>query len=184
MMLADALNTDPSTSGAMSNSGGSVVVDISRGMSAQPTSGAGYAIYDANNGLQNPPRAMMLFNFQDRSGALTLFSLPPDLVQSPSGELEVRVLSASGLTEKTVITYMGQSVNGQGVLKGTPIVTAVGCSQGCMIEIPGPGAALVMLRQTGSKKGGARRLEYSRIQAALVISSFWVIVVVGWMDNI
>lgn len=177
VFLADALNTDSTATGAMANSGGNVVVDISSNMNVKPQNGAGYAIYDAN-GLGSPPRALVLFNFQDAAGASTSYTIPSGMAQSSNGEVNVRILSAPTLVENSIITYNGQGVNGQGLLTGKASATLASCSSGCSIEIPGPGAAVIMLREsslkTNFKSAGDLKTPFRGANALMVLLALGV----------
>lgn len=177
LLLTDAFSTKPS-SGAIPNARGNAVVDITPSMSSRPDQGAGYAIYDAS-GIQNPPRAMVLINYQDNAGSTTSFAVPPGLTKSSSsgGKVLVRMLSAPNVREKNAIMYEGQSVNGQGFFTGKSSTTTVSCAQGCNIDIPGPGVALVMLQN--ARQSGAQRLRGGKLlifsgQAVAILSTLVV----------
>ena len=57
-------------------------------MNVKPVNGAGYALYDAK-GLTNPPRALVLRNFQAASGGMTSYTIPSGLAQSSNGQVSV-----------------------------------------------------------------------------------------------
>lgn len=140
-----------------------MVVDITSSMNIEATSGAGYAIYDAQ-ALKDHPRTLVLLNFQDISGASIPYTIPSGSAQSSKGQVSVTMLAAPSLSEKTAITYNGQTVNGQGELTGTAGTTTAKCSKGCSIQIPGPGAAIIAFGETtgGSSKksdGAARHTD-------------------------
>lgn len=145
LLLAETFSTKQTTSG------GTVVVDLNLD---NPAAVAGYAIYDVN-ALTAPPRNLVLFNFASDSSAQT-FTLPSGLAPSQKLNTYVRTLTASSLTENNAakITYAGQTVDGSGSLRGKLSEKKVTCQNGCDVEVPGPGIALVMLQ---AQKSSARR---------------------------
>jgi len=56
-----------------------------------------------------------------------------------------RVLTAPDVTERTNITWAGQTVGQDGNLEGDQETSTIDCKAGCSIDVPGPGAALVWL---------------------------------------
>jgi hypothetical protein len=104
---------------------GAVVVDlnIDSSMTANSSAVAGYAVYD--NGV---PQKLVLFNFSGSQRAVA-----------------VRYLTAPSVTEKTAITWDGMTVDGTGILQGKNTTVLVECGQGCSLEVPAPGVAVVYL---------------------------------------
>lgn len=164
-MLAEAFSTKASSN----SSAGSVVVDLNL---PNPTSVAGYAIYDAN-ALSGSPRSLVLFNYANgtssssdisnstaaASASKAQFTLPKGLASTNSKlRSTVRMLVAPTLNEQrsAKISYAGQSTDssGTGTLVGKIDEQTIKCSGGCTIEVPGPGVALVQL-QVQSSSGGA-----------------------------
>lgn len=139
---------------------GSRVVDLNlnNGMWTPGSDSAGYAAYDATSGAIN---RIALFNFANTTadGAKT-FSIPKDvftnattlgLANANPKQVTVKFLTASSATEKWDISYAGSTYNG--VADGKPVADASGrpgvstldCSEGCNVDVPAPGLAIVFV---------------------------------------
>lgn len=158
LLLAEALSTKQTLGN------GTVVVDLNLD---NPTAVAGYAIYDAN-ALGARPRNLVLFNFA--SGSSQKFTLPSGLAPSMNLNTYIRTLTAPSLTENSPekITYAGQIVDDSGSLQHGLSEKNVKCQNGCDIEVPGPGVALVMLQAQSPPKSSARRQSSLRIGSGRV----------------
>lgn len=152
LFLYDALSTSSSNVHTIPASSGNIVVDISEGMNLTPSEGAGYAIYDTSSlknssGSASAPRAFVLFNYQDHAGAMTSYTLSGGSAFSFKGQADVRMLTAPNILDNAAIAYNGQTVSGEGVFAGKAAPTTITCSGTCVVQVPGPGAALVTLRE-------------------------------------
>jgi hypothetical protein len=138
LFLYEAFSTKKTTST------GTVVVDLNL---TDPSTTAGYAIYDANS--TTLPRNLVFFNFA--SDGARNFSLPSGLVSSHGIFVQVRTLSASNIAENspTQITYAGQTVDGDGNIQGLLSEESFQCGNGCDVQVSGPGVSLVFLRDEG-----------------------------------
>ncbi|KAL4062188.1 glycoside hydrolase family 79 protein [Scleroderma yunnanense] len=103
---------------------------------------AGHALYGQNGTVCE---RLVLINFGDDAGTPRNFSLPPNLAHS----VGVRLLTAPSIAETTQIAWAGQTVGRNGELEGVQSTQYyTGCANGCNINVPGPGAALVLLGDT------------------------------------
>ncbi|KAJ8695302.1 hypothetical protein PTI98_007908 [Pleurotus ostreatus] len=118
---------------------GSVIVDLGLdGSNTNPNSTvATYGIYDDGGTSRGK---LALINYENT--ASRNFTIPADT----SGDfVEYRVLTAPDVREEYEITWAGQTVRENGILDGEQETIRVDCGGGCTIEVPGPGAALVVL---------------------------------------
>lgn len=127
--------TDPS---------GSVVVDLNLNNSnTNPNATiAGYGIYDDKGSTRG---RLAFFNYANpNSGdddASQQFRIPGNITD----QVAYRILTAPDVTERTAITWAGQKVGPNGDLEGDQETINLNCEDGCLIGVPGPGAALVWL---------------------------------------
>ncbi|KAL0945230.1 hypothetical protein HGRIS_000743 [Hohenbuehelia grisea] len=137
---------------------GSVIIDLDLANSTTDhrATVAAYGIYD--DGGRNQGK-LALINYADatygpfskskETDSSRTFRIPANV----SGSfIEYRVLrtglntgSTAGAAERDDITWAGQSVKENGQLEGTQHTIRVDCVNGCVVEVPGPGAALVVL---------------------------------------
>lgn len=128
----------------------SVVVDLNldNSSTSYDATVAGYGIYDGESRNRSK---LALFNFDypvaDGSGSgsgsntTQTFILPPNLANS----IGVRYLLAENITEQTAITWAGQTIGSNGDLQGTQAMDSIECADGCNVNVPGPGLAVVWL---------------------------------------
>jgi hypothetical protein len=121
---------------ALRSSSRNVVVDLDLASSrTQNTSTvAGYSIYDGGK-----PSRIVFFNFSGSQKAT--FAMPG----SPNGAIAVRYLTAPNVTAKAGITWNGMTVDGTGVLRGAENTVTIQCQNGCSLDLPAPGVAVVFL---------------------------------------
>ncbi|TFK34272.1 hypothetical protein BDQ12DRAFT_689945 [Crucibulum laeve] len=117
---------------------GSVIEDLNLNNSNSNTNAtvSAFGIYDQRGKKRSK---LALFNFA-RNGT-QIFALPSGL----SDTLEYRLLAAPSVEERTNITWAGQTVGDNGNLEGEQQTITMNCRNGCVLDIPGPGAALVVL---------------------------------------
>ncbi|KAH7929220.1 hypothetical protein BV22DRAFT_1003143 [Leucogyrophana mollusca] len=119
---------------------GSIVVDLDIGHSmTDPISTvAGYAIFDASG---TTLERLALINY-DLSQTQTFAFIPPNTTDS----ITIRILMAPSVEERSEISWAGQRVAGNGDLEGAQSTLYVDCGgRGvCEVDVPGPGAALVV----------------------------------------
>jgi len=137
-----------------SKSGSSIVTDLNVQQSQTDlgASVSGYAVYDAGD---STVQQLVLFNYANVSSSdnsSTIFSVPANVFSSNSANkiVTIKYLQAQDLQEKTNIAWGGQTFVNVG--DGKPVSTTapwapanaqVDCSNGCSIEVPGPGLAVV-----------------------------------------
>ncbi|KZT27245.1 glycoside hydrolase family 79 protein [Neolentinus lepideus HHB14362 ss-1] len=118
---------------------GSVVVDLNLNNSETnpAASVAAYGIYDSGGSTRGK---LVLFNFADTDSKLNqTFRVPGGL----KSIVETRLLLASAVDARTGITWAGQTVGEVGDLQGDQVTVNTDCWNGCAIQIPGPGLAVV-----------------------------------------
>ncbi|CAL1715910.1 unnamed protein product [Somion occarium] len=130
---------------------GSVVVDLE----LNSTHAVGYGVYDDNGDTRGKlvfinyaSKETLPSSLSDRNTSYT-FHIPENVTDS----IGVRYLVAPGLysgsrswgTEDETITWAGQTVGEVGDLGGKQETSFIKCSQGCDVDVPGPGLALVYL---------------------------------------
>ncbi|KAF9460213.1 hypothetical protein BDZ94DRAFT_1170135 [Collybia nuda] len=117
---------------------GSIIVDLNLNNSnSNPEAlAAAYGIYD-NGGTERGKLALL--NFADKQPQV--YNIPAGI----SSTVQVRILTAPEVLERKNISWAGQTVGNNGDLQGVQMTEAVKCADGCAIEVPGPGAALVFL---------------------------------------
>lgn len=131
---------------ALQSHNGSKVVDLN----VDGAINAAYAVYDsATSDLYR----VVLINY---AGSGTTFTLP----ESAGGSnVTVAYLTAPNLQETSNITWAGQTwANSQdGQPAGNQEYKSLACANGCDVQVPGPGAAVVMFDKrlpTGEPNGG------------------------------
>jgi len=123
---------------------GSVIVDLDLQNSTTDQSAtiAGYGVYtDAGRRRDR----LVILNYASPTSAdedaIQQFHIPVNLTH----KVFCRILTAPDVTEKTNITWAGQTVGQNGDLEGEQQTSTIDCKAGCSINVPGPGAALVWL---------------------------------------
>jgi hypothetical protein len=130
---------------------GSIIVDLNlaHSNSDQFATVAGYGIYD---GTGKNRSGLVLINYANPSheGAdkSQQFRLPANITH----RLSYRVLAAPSVTEKTDITWAGQTVGPNGNLQGDQNTDSLDCEDGCLINVPGPGAVLAVFGRAGEQR--------------------------------
>jgi hypothetical protein len=127
--------TDPS---------GSVVADLDLNNSTtnQYATIAGYGIYDSKGSTRD--RLVFLnYGSPDSEGdnATEQFGIPENITD----QIKYRILTAPDVTEKSAITWAGQTVGPNGDLQGVQETITMNCEHGCLIDVPGPGAVIIWL---------------------------------------
>jgi Glycosyl hydrolase family 79 C-terminal beta domain len=124
------------------SSKGSIVVDLNIDNSIySPTSTvAAYGIYD--NGGKTQVK-VVLFNYaNDYSQS---FVIPTNTTFA----VGIRMLIALDVWETTNISWAGQTIAKNGDLEGNQTTQYIHCRDGCTIDVPGPGIALVLFDPKG-----------------------------------
>ncbi|KAF5379811.1 hypothetical protein D9615_005831 [Tricholomella constricta] len=128
----------------MTDPTGSVVVDLNLNNSnSDPASRvAAYGIYDKAGTSRGK---LALLNFADAKDpgqtATQVYRIPGGIADS----VQVRVLTAPSKLETRNISWAGQTVGENGALLGMQQTIRKDCADGCEVEIPSPGGALVLL---------------------------------------
>ncbi|KAF9481806.1 glycoside hydrolase family 79 protein [Pholiota conissans] len=148
------------TAEALRSNNGAVVVDLNIGGSVTDATStvSGYAIYDADD---KAIHQLVLFNFANTTSSASApasFEIPANAFPSSiSNEVTVKYLSGDSLAEPTNIAWGGQTYAGvtDGKLISSsaswaPANTQVDCTQGCTINVPSPGMAVVFADGTAS----------------------------------
>lgn len=115
---------------------GTIVVDLNlnNSITSPAATVAAYGIYDSK-----VTRASLAFvNYAESP---QVFVLPAGL----SEKVQVKVLAAPSIYEKTNISWAGQTVGTYGNLEGDLELIDISCENGCRLTLPGPSAALVAL---------------------------------------
>jgi len=127
----------------------SVIVDLNAGNSSTNPRAtvAAYGIYDGPTRYRSK-LLLLNFNYPKNStvkpeDTAQTFVLPPSLAE----RVAIRYLQAPNITEQTNISWAGQTVQANGELQpsGGQVTQELPCHNGCEIEVPGPGLALVWL---------------------------------------
>lgn len=150
---------------ALRSSSGTVVVDldVDSSKTSNLSSVAGYGIYE--NGT---PQKLVLFNFGPQAAT---FNLPNGTTTHNTSA--VRYLTAPGVTDKSAITWDGTAVDGSGILQGKNTTLNVQCDQGCTLNVPAPGVALVYL-------DSSQAISYSTLamnHASSIANAHWTFLV-------
>lgn len=133
---------------ALLSENGSVVVDLHIGnvTTNASTTVAAYAVYHAVNSTVN---RVVLFNYAN--GTASQFTLPSNIFPGFTiTNVTVKYLTAPNALEKVAITWGGGTFAGVGDGKlvpatglGTVVNKQFDCSNGCTVNVSGPGMALV-----------------------------------------
>lgn len=117
---------------------GNIVVDLDINNSTTDPDAkvAGYALYSAKDRAHEK---LVFFNW-DKSETQP-FNIPAGL----TNKIEYRILTAPSLEATTDIKWAGQTIGDHGNLDGEQETTEIFCQDGCIVNVPGPGAALVIL---------------------------------------
>ncbi|XP_006458891.1 hypothetical protein AGABI2DRAFT_177042 [Agaricus bisporus var. bisporus H97] len=130
---------------------GSIVVDlnVNKSNTNQFATVAGYGIYDGSG--QNRS-GLVLINYasptQEGDDKTQQFSIPANVTD----KISYRILTAPSVTEKTDITWAGQTVGVNGDLQGAQHTESLSCDEGCLIDVPGPGAVLAVFGKIGEQR--------------------------------
>ena len=123
---------------------GSVIVDLDllNSTTNQSATAAAYGVYtDAGRTRDR----LVILNYASPTSAdedaYQQFLIPANLTH----KVFYRILTAPDVTERTNITWAGQTVGQNGDLEGDQETSTIVCKAGCSINVPGPGAALVWL---------------------------------------
>jgi len=126
------------------DSTGSVIVDLDlqNSTTTQSATVAAYGVYvDAGRTRDR----LVILNYASPTSAgedaIQQFHIPANLTH----KVFCRVLTAPDVTERINITWAGQTVGQNGDLEGDQETSSINCKAGCLIDVPGPGAALVWL---------------------------------------
>ncbi|KAG6834012.1 hypothetical protein H0H93_012579 [Arthromyces matolae] len=128
----------------MTDPTGSVIVDLNlnNSNSSPETKVSAYGIYD-NAGTSRGKLA--LINFADANDPgetkAQIFNISAGISES----VQIRFLSAPSVYEERNISWAGQTVGENGELVGTQETIRLNCVNGCSVEVPSPGAALVFM---------------------------------------
>ncbi|PPQ64619.1 hypothetical protein CVT24_008356 [Panaeolus cyanescens] len=169
---------------ALDSQNGVIVTDLDVGGSkTNPNiTTAGYSIHDATSKVV---RQLVLFNYANVSssdGQLETFTIPGGILSPPSGKVTVRYLGAEHMGTAQNIAWGGQTLAGVGdgefvasqASWARPDVQ-VDCNNGCTIEVPAPGLAIVfsqgspLLRDKVAKPSSAPLLVGDVLQTSLSI---------------
>jgi len=150
---------------ALRSKNGSIVTDLDLGGSKtnKKATISGYAIYDA---ADTTVQQLVLFNYANVSSSTNSsasFNLPATVfTQSTRKSVVVRYLVAESMSEKKNIGWGGQTFanvgNGKLVAANAswaPPDTTVDCTQGCTIDVPAPGMAVVFAGSAPSTTGSS-----------------------------
>lgn len=149
---------------ALQSSNGSVVTDLNVNNSTQAKGTvAGYATWDAGT---KALRNLMLFNYAlPGNDSASSFDIPA--LGSNVQTVTVRYLTAPNVTESKAISWGGLTLadvnDGKLVSSNTAPDQQISCQNGCSVDVPAPGVALVFLNSSdpaiktqpdGSKSSG------------------------------
>lgn len=136
---------------ALNSQNGSIVTDLNVKKSKTDTKASvvGYAVYDAGS---LTVQQLVLFNYANVSSSdnsSVSFSVPAEVFSYNGNQpVTVKYLQAQDLQEKTNITWGGQTF--ANVDDGNPVDASwaptnaqIDCSSDCLIDVPGPGLAVV-----------------------------------------
>ncbi|EPQ53924.1 hypothetical protein GLOTRDRAFT_77790 [Gloeophyllum trabeum ATCC 11539] len=161
---------------------GSVVVDLNLNAS-ETVSGASVAAYGVYDDGGSARGKLVLFNFADDAGQNETFRIPGGLKSTA----EVRYLLAPSVRERTDISWAGQTVGAVGDLQGEQVTAQVDCWDGCEVQVPGPGLAVVWVGDdniwTGNSTlpdfvvNGVGRMGVDARHVLVVFSVLWIILV-------
>lgn len=136
---------------ALQNTKGSKVVDLNLNNSVNDYAAinAGYAVYDASS---SHVQTLVLFNYANMSAQASDYTIPASMFTgaADSANVMVRYLVAPTATETTNITWgnltYAHVADGRLVEAQTswPDKT-YSCAQGCTVQVPGPGMAVVFI---------------------------------------
>ncbi|KAK0470434.1 putative glycoside hydrolase [Desarmillaria tabescens] len=117
---------------------GNIIVDLNLNDSLHNPSAtsAAYGVYDA----ESTRGKIVLLNLSEQGDEQT-YDIPANMTAS----LRYRLLLAPSVVETSNISWAGQTVGGLGQLDGEQDTFHLDCTDGCTVNIPGPGAALVIL---------------------------------------
>ncbi|KJA16426.1 glycoside hydrolase family 79 protein [Hypholoma sublateritium FD-334 SS-4] len=114
--------------------GGTIIIDLNLNNSiTSPTATvAAYGIYNANA----ERASLALINY---AGVSQVFVVPSGVAE----KVQIKILTAPDVYEKTNISWAGQTVSTNGDLEGDLQIIEMSCKSGCQLTLPGPSAALV-----------------------------------------
>jgi hypothetical protein len=117
---------------------GNIVVDLNINNSTTNANAttAGYALY---SGADRTLEKFVFLNFNESDSQP--FRIPANLTD----KIEYRVLTAPSVRETKEIKWAGQTIGDLGNLQGDQETVSMFCQEGCVVDVPSPGAALVVL---------------------------------------
>nr|AEM76790.1 putative glycoside hydrolase [Armillaria mellea] len=117
---------------------GNMIVDLNLNDSLHNPSAtsAAYGVYDAGSTRGK----IVLLNLSEQ-GDEQVYAIPANMTAS----LHYRLLLAPSVLETSNISWAGQTVGGLGQLDGNQDTFYLDCIDGCTVDVPGAGAALVIL---------------------------------------
>jgi uncharacterized protein (DUF2147 family) len=132
----------------MASPNGSIVIDLNVDNSTTNVGAttAAYGVYDNKNGDGNSSWTrgkLVLINYAESSEKQE-FWIPANV----TNQIRYRMLSAGSVYDSGAsIVWAGQNVGLNGALGGEQVIETADCSMevGCSIEVPSPGAMLVLL---------------------------------------
>ncbi|KAK0193201.1 putative glycoside hydrolase [Armillaria mellea] len=121
-----------------SSASGNIIVDLNLNDSLHNPSAtsAAYGVYDAGSTRGK----IVLLNLSEQ-GDEQVYAIPANMTAS----LLYRLLLAPSVLEMSNISWAGQTVGGLGQLVGNQDTFYLDCIDGCTVDVPGAGAALVIL---------------------------------------
>lgn len=133
-------------------SSGSVIVDLNvdNGNWNPAAKTAAYGIYD-NAGAERGNLVLINYAEADGNGGKQGFRIEANVTDA----VEYRILTAPSVYETTEITWAGQTVRTNGILDGDQTTETKECSNGCVINVPSPGAALVTIGSSSFYTGNS-----------------------------
>ncbi|SJK99264.1 uncharacterized protein ARMOST_02555 [Armillaria ostoyae] len=121
---------------------GNIIVDLNLNDSLHNprATSAAYGVYDAGSTRGK----IVLLNLSEQ-GDEQVYAIPANITTS----LHYRLLLAPSVLETSNISWAGQTVGGLGQLVGNQDTFYLDCIDGCIVNVPGAGAALVILGEPG-----------------------------------
>ncbi|PBK62259.1 hypothetical protein ARMSODRAFT_895839 [Armillaria solidipes] len=121
---------------------GNIIVDLNLNDSLHNprATSAAYGVYDAGSTRGK----IVLLNLSEQ-GDEQVYAIPANITIS----LHYRLLFAPSVLETSNISWAGQTVGGLGQLVGNQDTFYLDCIDGCIVNVPGAGAALVILGEPG-----------------------------------
>jgi len=138
----------PVLSALQSNNGTKVIdLNLEKSMDKAGGTNAAYGIYDA---VTSEPYRLAFISFANGGGSVQ-YTIPRGTLPQTGRNVTVRYLTAPSVQEKWDITWGGKSW--KGATDGNAIDVTTGqdlsldCSDGCTVNVPNPGLALVLVNK-------------------------------------